>query len=415
MVQVEIITVGDELLIGQVIDTNSAWMAVELNRQGFDVCYKTTVGDNETDLTDAFERALSRVDVVLVTGGIGPTRDDVTRQALCRFFHTRLIFNEEVMATIREVFEGLSQTLNDLTIDQARVPESATVIRNRLGTAPITWFERQGRVLVSLPGVPYEMQGAMTDEILPRLQMAFPDKAFIRHETLWVKNMTESQLAIRLADWETVLPASIRLAYLPTSGLIRLRLTAKGSDEAVLDASLHTERDRLLVLLGKHLAAEGDRPMEVALAERLTEKGLTLSVAESCTGGRLASLMTALPGCSAYFKGGVVSYSNDAKAEIVGVNRWDINQYGAVSRPVVEQMATGVQQLFHTDCALAVSGIAGPDGGSAEKPVGTVWIAAACRDRMKSQLFHFSKDRVNNMLRACNNGLALLLELTEEM
>ena len=411
MINVEIITIGDELLIGQVVDTNSAWMSVELNKIGLDVRYKTTVGDNETDLMDAFERALSRASIVLVTGGIGPTKDDMTKQSLCRFFQTRLVLDETTLQNIRTIYQGLSKTLNELTLQQAYVPENSTVIQNKMGTAPITWFEKNGKVLVSMPGVPYEMKWVMTHEIIPRLQQTFPATGSIQHQTFWVKNYTESLLALHIAGWEDALPAHIRLAYLPTSGLIRLRLTGKGQDESALHQEMQEQREKLLELLSGAIVAEEDRPLEKIIDNILKEKGLTLSVAESCTGGRLAAFFTAIPGCSRYFNGGVVSYSNEAKAEVLGVNRWDINQFGAVSQSVVEQMALGAQRAFRSDCAIATSGIAGPDGGTDEKPVGTVWIAAAYRDRLQSQLFHFSKDRENNMLRACNNGMAMLLSL----
>jgi nicotinamide-nucleotide amidase len=411
MTNVEIITIGDELLIGQVIDTNSAWIATELNRKGFDVRHITTIGDNEQDLLDAFECAFSRADIVLVTGGIGPTRDDITKQALCHFFHTRLVFSEQTLQTIEDIFTGLSKTLNELTIQQAYVPENATIIQNKMGTAPVTWFEKEGKVLVSMPGVPYEMKWAMTSEIIPRLQAFFPSTDVICHQTFWVKQFTESQLALHLAGWENALPAHIRLAYLPTSGLIRLRLTGKSQDKTLLDEEMHRQREKLLNLLRDNIVAEEDQPLELLLDRLLREKQLTLSIAESCTGGKLSSLFTAIPGCSHYFQGSIVAYSNDIKAELLGVNRWDVNQFGAVSSQVVEQMALGAQQAFHSHCAIAVSGIAGPDGGTPDKPVGTVWIAVACRDRIQTQLFHFSKDRGSNILRACNNGIAMLLQL----
>ena len=411
MINVEIITVGDELLIGQVVDTNSAWMAVELNKAGFDVRYKTTVGDQENDMLDAFERAFSRVPVVLVTGGIGPTKDDITKRTLCRFFHTRLVFDETTLRNIEEMFAGMRKTLNELTREQAYVPETAVIIQNKMGTAPVTWFEKDGKVLVSMPGVPYEMQWAMTHEIVPRLQKAFPTTDAIRHQTFWVKNFAESALALHIAEWENALSENIRLAYLPTSGLIRLRLTGRGSDKTVLQQEMEEECEKLTTLLGDNIVAEDDHSLEFLLDKLLKENKLTLSIAESCTGGKLASLFTAIPGCSQYFKGGVVSYSNEAKAELLGVNPWDIDQFGAVSQSVVEQMALGAQRIFRSDCAIATSGIAGPDGGTPEKPVGTVWIAVAYRDQLQSQLFHFSKDRGSTILRACNNGVAMLLSL----
>ena len=411
MIQIEIITIGDELLIGQVIDTNSAWMGIELNKAGFDVRYKTTVGDNENDILDAFERAFSRVSIVLVTGGIGPTKDDITRQTLCRFFDTGLVFDEDTLYNIQEIVKGLNRTLNELTRDQAYIPENATIIQNKMGTAPITWFEKNGKVLVSMPGVPYEMTWAMTHEIIPRLQKAFSMTYSIQHQTFWVKNFSESSLALHIAKWENALPEHIRLAYLPTSGLIRLRLTGKSADKCVLQQEMDAQCEKLKALLGDDILADEEHPLEILLDKRLKEEKLTLSLAESCTGGKLASLFTAIPGCSLYFKGGVVAYSNDAKMEILGVNQLDISQSGAVSQSVVEQMALGAQRIFHSDCAIAVSGIAGPDGGTPDKPVGTVWIAVVYRDRLQSQLFHFSKDRGNTILRACNNGMAMLLDL----
>ncbi|KAA6300989.1 MAG: Nicotinamide-nucleotide amidohydrolase PncC [Candidatus Ordinivivax streblomastigis] len=408
---VEIITIGDELLIGQVIDTNSAFMAVQLNKIGMDVRYKTTVGDNEQDILDAFDRAFSRASIVLVTGGIGPTKDDITKNTLCKYFDTHLVFDEKTLKTIEEVVNGWSKTLNKLTLEQAYVPEKAIVIQNQMGTAPLTWFEKDGKVLVSMPGVPYEMKWAMSNEIIPRLQERFMLSDAIEHQTFWVKNFTESLLAIRLETFENELPAHIRLAYLPTSGLIRLRLTGKGADKTVLAQEMAGQKTQLKSLLTENIISEEDETLEKILDKLLKEKNLTLSLAESCTGGKLASLFTAIPGCSTYFKGGVVSYSNDAKAAILGVNPWDINQSGAVSKEVVEQMVLGAQHVFHSDCAIAVSGIAGPDGGTPEKPVGTVWIAVAYKDTIESKCFHFSKDRENNMLRACNNGMTMLLDL----
>jgi nicotinamide-nucleotide amidase len=410
MINVEIITIGDELLIGQVIDTNSAWMAVELNKAGLDVQYKTTVGDNEKDILDAFERAFSRASIVLVTGGIGPTKDDITKKTLCRYFNTRLVFDETTLETIQEIFTGLSKTLNALTREQAYVPENCTVIQNKMGTAPVTWFEKDGKVLVSMPGVPYEMKWAMTHEILPRLQRTFMVSDSIQHHTFWVKNFTESLLAMHIESFEEALPGHITLAYLPTSGLIRLRLTGKSSDRETLQQEMEEQREKLLALLPGDILSEEDQALEYMLDKLLKEKGLTLSVAESCTGGKLASLFTAIPGCSQYFKGGVVSYSNEAKADVLRVNLWDINQYGAVSQTVVEQMAAGAQRIFQSDCSIATSGIAGPGGGTPDKPVGTVWIAVTYQNQIRSQLFHFSKDRENTVLRACNQGMAMLLE-----
>lgn len=413
MLQVEIITIGDELLIGQVLDTNSAWMAQELNKSGFDVRYKTTVGDVEEDILDAFGRAFSRASVILVTGGIGPTKDDITKKALVQFFKTTLVFDNATLETIKEVVHGNHKILNGLTRNQAYVPADSTVIQNKAGTAPVTWFEKEGKILVSMPGVPYEMKWAMTNEILPRLQMFFRDRGFIRHRTFWVKGYSESMLAIHLETFENELPASVKLAYLPASGLIRLRLTGKDSDETRLNETMDLQTGKLKALLSGSILSEKDDNPENILDNILKEKGLTLSLAESCTGGKLASLITAIPGCSRYFKGGVVSYSNDAKRQILGVRLSDIKKYGAVSLAVVEQMVLGARRIFNSDCAIATSGIAGPDGGTEKNPVGTVWIAVSCKDRLIARKFLFSNSRENNILRSCNNGIQMLLDVID--
>ena len=414
MSQVEIITIGDELLIGQVIDTNSAWMAPELNKRGFDVRYKTTVGDNEQDILDAFDRALSRVPIVLVTGGIGPTKDDITKKALCKFFNTLLIFDETTLETIKEVIHAKNKTLNELTHDQAFVPESCTVIQNKMGTAPVTWFEKEGKILVSMPGVPYEMKWVMTYEVLPRLQSYFQNSGFIQHHSFWVKDYSEAMLAIHLETYENELPAFIKLAYLPTSGLIRLRLTGKNDfDETGLAEAMTLQIEKLRILLPNSIISETDNNPEDILDCLLKEKGLTLSLAESCTGGKLAGLFTAIPGCSRYFKGSVVAYSNEAKEKILGVDTEDIKKHGAVCQAVVEQMVLGARSVFKSDCAIATSGIAGPGGGTPEKPVGTVWIAVSCKERLIAQEFFFSNSRENNILRTCNTSIRMLLDIID--
>ena len=414
MTTVEIITIGDELLIGQVIDTNSPWMSRELNAIGFDVRYKTTVGDNENDLLDAFGRALERAQVVLVTGGIGPTKDDITKKTLCKFFDTSLVFDEKSFETIQTVIRGLGRELNELTRSQAYVPRNCTVIQNRMGTAPVTWFETKGRILVSMPGVPYEMKAAMQEEILPRLRTFFHPADTILHRTFWVKNYSESLLAIRLETFENELPPFVKLAYLPTNGFIRLRLSGVGTDSEELARKMEEQREKLLVCLGKDLVSEFDENLENLLNNRLKEKNLTLALAESCTGGKLASLITAIPGCSSYFKGGIVCYSNEIKQRLLGVDSSLLAEYGAVSQPVVEAMVGGANRIFNTDCVIAVSGIAGPDGGTPEKPVGTVWIAVSYKNRIQSQKYHFSQNRESNILRACNNGIRMLLEMINE-
>jgi len=414
MTTVEIITIGDELLIGQVVDTNSPWMSQKLNANGFDVRYITTVGDNESDMLDAFERAFERAQAVLVTGGIGPTKDDITKKTLCKFFNTSLVFDETTFETIETVIRGFGREVNELTRTQAYVPQNCTVIQNRMGTAPITWFENEGKVLVSMPGVPYEMKAAMSDEILPRLKNFFHPADTIIHKTFWVKNYSESLLSIHLESFENELPQNIKLAYLPTYGLVRLRLTGKAINHESLSLQMQEQKEKLYALLEKDLVSEIDDDLEKILDKQLKEKNLTLALAESCTGGKLASLITAIPDCSYYFQGGIVCYSNEIKQKLLDVAPWLFREYGAVSKQVVEAMANGVYRIFKSDCVISVSGVAGPGGGTPEKPVGTVWIAVLYKGRMQSQLYHFSQNRESNILRACNNGIRMLLEVINE-
>jgi len=410
MVNVEIITIGDELLIGQVLDTNSAWIAQELNKIGFDVQYKSTVGDKENDILDAFDRAFSRVSAILVTGGIGPTKDDITQKTLCKYFDSKLIFNEDVLTNIENMFRFSGRKINELTHDQAYVPDKCTVIQNIAGTAPCTWFEKEGKILVSMPGVPYEMKSLMTNEVISRLHKYFHQTDSIQHQTFWVNHYSESALAMHLETFENELPENLRLAYLPAAGIIRLRITGKHDSESFLSSQMAEQKSKLLKLLGDNIFSEQDKPLEILIKDFFGENNLTLSVAESCTGGNIAHQLTTIPGSSVYFKGGVVSYANEAKENVLQVNPLDIEQHGAVSQQVVEQMAKGVQKLFNTDCSVATSGIAGPGGGTETKPVGTVWIAVCYKEKMKSAKFSFGQNRENNIQRATNAALTMLYE-----
>ncbi|MDL2223544.1 competence/damage-inducible protein A [Bacteroidales bacterium OttesenSCG-928-M11] len=407
----EIITIGDELLIGQVLDTNSKWIAQQLNKVGIDVCYKTTVGDVELDILNAIKLAFSRVSIVLLTGGLGPTKDDITKNTLCKYFDTRLVFDDETLSNVEQVLKNINRNINELTRNQAYVPEGATIIQNKMGTAPITWFEQDGKVLVSMPGVPFEMKWSMQEEVIPRLINFFPTSDSIQHLTFWVKNYSESALAMHLETFERNLPDNIKLAYLPTPGLVRLRLTGKDTDKDILSDSMSSQRKFLFDLLQDNILYEDDEALEYKLHNLFVNNGLTLSLAESCTGGRLASLFTAIPGSSQYFKGGVVCYSNESKINLLGVNKETIEKEGAVSLSVVNQLVDGACKIFNTDCSIAISGIAGPDGGTLEKPVGTVCIAVRYKDQVSSFHFCFSHNRESNILRSCNTAMSLLLEM----
>ncbi|MDR3253056.1 MAG: competence/damage-inducible protein A [Tannerella sp.] len=407
---VEIITIGDELLIGQVVDTNSAWMAKALNDSGFKVVRKVTVGDVEEDILHAVGEARSRVQTVLLTGGLGPTRDDITLRSLCSYFDCSLQFSDEVYANIENIFGRKGRKMNELTRLQALVPDKAVVIQNAVGTAPSTWFEQDGVVLVSLPGVPAEMKWLMENEIIPRLNKRFNRDIFIRHRTSWVSGYTESALAQSLASFEDNLPDSVKLAYLPQPGIIRLRLSAYCKEERLAEELVEGLQKQLSQILGSNIIAEEDTGLEIVVGEKLRRCGLTLGTAESCTGGAIAALLTSVPGSSDYFRGSVVAYSNDVKKNVLHVAESDLQKYGAVSRQVVEQMAQGALTVTGCDYALATSGIAGPGGGSNEKPVGTVWIAVANRDTVISQEFYFTTLRDQNIQRAVSAALLMLLE-----
>jgi nicotinamide-nucleotide amidase len=410
--EVEIITIGDELLIGQVVDTNSAWMGRALNGGGFRVIRRTAVGDAEEEIISAIDAAKSRVPLVMLTGGLGPTRDDLTLRTLCRYFGCRLHFSEEVYAHIEQLFRLRGRPVNELTRRQAMVPDTCTVILNRAGTAPCTWFEREGFTLVSMPGVPSEMQWLMTNEVLPRLAKRFRRDLYIRHQTFWVKDYTESELAMHLAGFEDGLPPSVKLAYLPQSGIIRLRLSASGPDAEAVAGTVAALQTKLERLLEKHILVSEDKPVERIVGERLRARGYTVGTAESCTGGAIAALLTSIPVSSAYFAGSVVAYANAVKQHVLGVSEDDLRQRGAVSREVVEQMAQGALRVLGCDCAVATSGIAGPDGGTPDKPVGTVWIAVASKDGVTSRRCQFGALREQNVQRAT---LAALLMLAERM
>lgn len=408
---VEIITIGDELLIGQVVDTNSAWMAKELNAIGAEVMHITTVRDRKDEMTEAFNEAFSRVNVVLVTGGLGPTKDDITKQTLCDYFGTKLIFSEEVYAHLEKMLQRRGLQMNPSNRDQALVPESCTVIPNEVGTAPVMWFERNGQILVSMPGVPSEMKQTMSADILPRLSACHRDAAVILHHTSLVRNFPESVLSEFLDDYEKAMPEDVKLAYLPTPGLIRLRLTVRGTDAEKTKRDLEEQVSKLHTLLGTNIICNEDLSLTEVVGKYLKEKGWMLSTAESCTGGNIAHQITKVPGSSAYYRGSVVAYSNEVKEAVLGVSSSDLNHYGAVSEPVVRQMCEGVCRLMKTECSVAVSGIAGPDGGTPDKPVGTVWIAAKCGDKTQSKLYSFASRRENNITRATQAALLMLVSL----
>lgn len=411
---VEIITIGDELLIGQVTDTNSAWMGRELNKAGFDVQRITSVSDKKEEIQEVLENASQRAKIVLMTGGLGPTRDDITKKTLCEFFDTHLIFNEEVFSDIQTFLKGRVKNINELNREQALVPEKCEVIRNSMGTAPIMWFDYKDSVVVSMPGVPSEMKQVMTNSIIPRLKQKYLP-GIIMHKTILVHNIPEAVLAEMLTEWEDGLPSEIKLAYLPAPGRIRLRLSARGADAQHLKAEISKAVAGLIPIIGDNIYGEEDLPAAEIFAGFFRKTGKSLALAESCSGGYLAHLITSVAGSSEYFKGGVVSYSNEMKNRLLGVNVEDLTNYGAVSKQVVEQMALGALSVSEADYAIATSGIAGPGGGTDNKPVGTVWIAwAAAGGRVVSKQFNFGKYRERNILRTSETALIELMQLMKK-
>ena len=402
---IEIITIGDELLIGQVVDTNSAWISSKMSNAGFDVTYMTSIKNRKEAIYNAVEDGFERADILLLTGGNGPTKDDITKNTLCKFFDEELIFDNEVLKNIEAQFKEKNIEINELTRNQAYVPQKSTVIQNRVGTAPILWFEKDGKILISMPGVPFEMRWAMNEEIIPRLTKRFQTKRFLK-EVFYTHGITESGLAIHLNNFEEQLPSGFGLAYLPGGGVIRLRLSVKGDEHA---DEMNKQANKLKTLLGDYLLAESDDPLQQILGNTLKDNGMTISLAESCSGGYIAHLLTNIAGSSAYFLGGVVSYSNSAKMNLLNVKQTTLDTHGAVSQQAVEEMAKGAIDAFGSDCAIAVSGIAGPDGGTEEKPVGTVWICTICKNKMVSREYSFGKSRENNKRRSAVMAMVQML------
>ena len=423
----EIITIGDELLIGQVVDTNSAWMAERLNEVGISLHQITSVHDNREHILKALDEAFSRADIVLTTGGLGPTKDDITKHVMCEYFGTSLVEDSHVRAHIHELYKERPDALNRLTATQWLVPESATILPNRVGSAPIMVFENEvkgeklkvkgegqnSKFLIALPGVPHEMKIAMTEQVLPFIRLKVKgerrEAMDIVHKTILVHGIPESKLAILIEEWENALPSSIHLAYLPKDGIIRLRLSTYG--EATED-ELQSHIDTLLPLISDYLLAAEDISLEALAGRLLSQQGKTIATAESCTGGRLAAALNAQSGASAYYMGSVVAYDNSIKEQVLGVRHDTLLQHGAVSEQTVLQMAEGVRTLMHTDYAIATSGIAGPTGGTIDKPVGTVWIAWATPTGTDAKCFHFgaAREREQITLRAVTEALVRLVK-----
>jgi nicotinamide-nucleotide amidase len=403
----EIITIGDELLIGQTIDTNSAWMGNELSMAGFDIHRKTTVHDNRNDILYALSSASGKSDVVLITGGLGPTSDDITKPALCEFFNTRLVPNSKVLEMVEKMMRKRNFQMNENNRRQAEVPESCTVLTNAAGTAPGMWFEKDGTVFISMPGVPAEMKYIMNEHVMPLLKERFTSQV-IRHKNIMTYGAPEAKLSEMLTEFEAELPANIRLAYLPSSGIIKLRLTGTGNNMDRISEMIDDQVNKLYRIIPGLIYGEDEESLAMVIGKLLRERMKTLCTAESCTGGNIAHWITSVPGSSDYFTGSVVAYDNNVKTRLLGTDEKVIESEGAVSEAVARSMAEGVRRLLSTDYSVATTGIAGPAGGTAEKPVGTLWIAAASDSGTISEKHTFGNDRNVNITRFSNAALNLL-------
>ncbi|MDD4847335.1 MAG: competence/damage-inducible protein A [Bacteroidales bacterium] len=374
---IQIINIGDELLIGQVINSNAAFMSQQLLQKGFFVEKTIVIGDNAKDIRQAIEESFQSVDIVILTGGLGPTKDDITKKVIVDYFQTELVIDTPTLNFISQLLKSRNVPMSDINRQQAAVPKNGVVIPNILGTAPGIWIEQQQKVLIALPGVPFEMEQLMTAEIIPRLEQKFHSTEHYLCKVIQLTGIGESTLSDLLESWELQLPSHISLAYLPQPGLIRLRLTGCSQNATRLELEMNNETAKLSRIAAPYIVAFNDDPLEKIIGQLLLKNHQTLSTAESCTGGYIAHRITSISGSSQYFKGSIVSYANEIKQHVLNVSETALTQMGAVSEEVVRQMADNVRKMFQTDFSIAVSGIAGPDGGTNEKPVGTVWIAIA--------------------------------------
>lgn len=405
----ELITIGDEILIGQIVNTNSVFLAKVLNKIGIEIAQITSISDERTAITKALDASSERAELVILTGGLGPTKDDITKHTLCSYFDDTLVENKEILAHIEEIFEKYVTTpINDQNRQQALLPSKAKILKNQHGTASGMWFEKERQVIISLPGVPFEMKALMTHEVLPALKDHF-SRPFIIHKTVLTYGLGESAIAQRIEDWENALPQDIKLAYLPNLGRVRLRLSGKGEVEAELEQRIDSEIENLLPLIKDiFVGFEDTSPFEEQIQTQFIDQQQTLAVAESCTGGEIAARLTKIPGASAYFKGGAVVYHTQSKSEVLGVSEKIIRKHTVVSQEVAEAMAVQVRNKFGASVGLATTGNAGPSKGDSDAEVGTVWIAIATKERVLSEQFFFGKHRQRVVGKAVNKALEMV-------
>ncbi len=396
MVRAEIITIGDEILYGQILDTNTQWISQELDKLGVKTVRKSSVGDAKQEIVRIFDEAQTRADLVLITGGLGPTKDDLTKKIMADYFGASLELHPQALEDVTVFFQKRGRELTEINRSQAFLPSNCTFIRNIQGTAPAMWFEERGVIWVSMPGVPFEMKGIMQQEVLPRIAKHFKTPTIV-HKVIKTVGIGESYLSDLIQDWEASLPSHIKLAYLPSLGIVKLRLTGFGEDENQLKKEIENCYQQLLPIAGSYVFGFENDELESVIGELLIEKNATISVAESCTGGYLGHKLTSIAGSSAYFLGGVLAYSNDLKKNLLGVESKVLENYGAVSEECIRQMAEGVRKLNNSTYGIATSGIAGPGGGTDEKPVGTVWIAVATPTEIFAQKLTLGGSRLQNI------------------
>jgi len=403
----EVITIGDEILYGQITDTNTQWISSELDKIGIKTIRKSSVGDQKNEITKILKESLDRANIILITGGLGPTKDDITKTTLAEFFNDHLVINKEAELFVKNFFEKRGRPFTEINRQQAALPSKCTYLPNATGTAPGMWFEHEGKVIVSMPGVPIEMKYLINTEVIPRLKLYFKTP-IIYHKIIRTIGIGESFLAEKIAEWEDQLPPQIKLAYLPSYGQVKLRLTGVGEDETTLVNEINKEIDKLSPLIKEFIYSFDNFDLEHVVAKLLNDQKSTLSIAESCTGGYLSHLITAMPGCSSFFMGSVVSYSNEAKMNVLKVKQETLTNFGAVSEETVGEMASGVRKLMGTTYGIATSGIAGPDGGTAEKPVGTIGIAVSSENKLITKKLQLGNQRIPNITYSATATLNLL-------
>lgn len=402
----EIITIGDEILIGQIVDTNSAWLGQNLNPLGWEITKITTISDSETAIIEALDSSYKTADLIIMTGGLGPTNDDITKNTICKYFNVGLKFDQKSFENVERIFNHLKRAITQVNKDQALIPENSEALPNFFGTAPGIWIEHNNTILVCLPGVPYEMKDIMTNQVFPRISGRSND--IVAHKTLVVSGVPESIISEQILHIESNLPQGFKIAYLPNYGVVRVRISARGLDETYLNTELERIQKEIAIILGDFVVSYVDQRIEETVGELLSSRNESLSIAESCTGGYTAHLITSVSGSSKYFPGSVVTYSYDNKTEVLGVDADLLWHEGAVSQEVVEQMCMAVREKNNSTYGIAISGIAGPGGGTKDKPVGTVWMAVCNGESCYSKVYHLRGDRKQNIERSANLALELL-------